>query len=122
MSIAHPVTCFCPYWATAAVCCHLCSAARLRGNLASIQGVDSCTVAFSEGVVEVWSNCSQPVQVSALLQAVKETDDSYEVGLVSRDCYDAREQQQACPEEPSATNRDASLPDSAPQAASRPEL
>jgi hypothetical protein len=54
-------------------------------------------VAFSEGVVEVWSNRSQPVEVSALVQAVRETDDSYQVDVLSRDCFDAQEQQQPCP-------------------------
>jgi hypothetical protein len=78
-------------------CCCCCSAARLRGNLASLEGVDSCHVAFSEGVVEVWSNRSQPVEVSALVQAVRETDDSYQVDLLSRDCFDVQDQQQPCP-------------------------
>lgn len=59
-------------------------------------------MAFSEGLVEVWSNRSQPVQVSTLVQAVQETDDSYQVDVLSRDCFDAREQQQPCPTEGSA--------------------
>ena len=47
--------------------------------------------------MEVWSNRTQPVQVSTLVQAVQETDDSYQVDLLSRDCYDARDRQQPCP-------------------------
>jgi hypothetical protein len=54
-------------------------------------------VAFSEGVVEVWSNRSQPVEVSALMQAVKETDGSYQVDVLSRACFDVQDQQQPCP-------------------------
>lgn len=77
-------------------------AARLRGNLASLEGVDGCTVAFSEGLVEVWSNRSQPVAVQALVQAVQETDRSYEVGVLSRDCFDAQGRQRPCPCAPAA--------------------
>lgn len=62
-----------------------------------MEGVDSCQVVFSEGLVEVWSNRTQPVEVSKLVQAVKQTDDSYEVDAVRRDCFDAQEQQQPCP-------------------------
>lgn len=77
--------------------CDVHSASRLRGNLASVEGVDSCQVTFSEGVVEVWSNSTQQVDVSKLVQAVKQTDDSYVVYVVSRDCFDAQEHQQPCP-------------------------
>jgi hypothetical protein len=59
--------------------------------------VDGCTVAFSEGLVEVWSNRSQPVAVQALVQAVQETDGSYEVGVLSRDCFDVQDRQRPCP-------------------------
>jgi hypothetical protein len=76
----------------------------LRGNLASIEGVDGCTVAFLEGTVEIWSNRSQPVEVQALVQAVKQTDDSYKVGLLSQDCFDVQDQQQPCPS--STANQD----------------
>jgi hypothetical protein len=62
-----------------------------------VEGVDSCHVAFSEGVVEVWSNRTQQVELSKLVQAVKQTDDSYEVDVVSRDCFDAQDKQQPCP-------------------------
>jgi copper chaperone CopZ len=33
--------------------CEAC-AARLRGNLAAVEGVDGCTVQLAAGVVEVW--------------------------------------------------------------------
>jgi hypothetical protein len=72
--------------------------------LASVEGVDGCTVAFSEGTVEIWSNRSQPVEVQAIVQAVKQTDDSYEVGVLSQDCFDVQDKQQPCPS--SAFNQD----------------
>lgn len=58
-------------------------------------------MAFSEGLVEVWSNRSQPVQTAALVHAVKGTDDSYEVEVVGRDCYDVQQQPLTCPAEKS---------------------
>ncbi|KAF6254319.1 hypothetical protein COO60DRAFT_333006 [Scenedesmus sp. NREL 46B-D3] len=76
--------------------CEAC-AARLRGNLAAVEGVDSCTVQLAAGVVDVWSNSSSPVQPSVLLDAVKATDDSYKVQLLSRECFDAAEGALPCP-------------------------
>jgi copper chaperone CopZ len=78
--------------------CESC-AARLRGNLQAVQGIDSCTVKFSAGTVEVWSNGTQPVPSQALLQAVEATDSSYIAKVLERQCFDARENQQPCPAE-----------------------
>jgi copper chaperone CopZ len=75
--------------------CEAC-AARLRRSLAAVPGVDGCTVAFNEGLVEVWSNRSQPVGVAELRDAVAATDSSYSVTDVSRVCFDASEQRQPC--------------------------
>lgn len=43
------------------------------------------------------SNSSSPVQPSVLLDAVKATDDSYKVQLLSRECFDAAEGALPCP-------------------------
>jgi hypothetical protein len=43
------------------------------------------------------SNSSSPVQPGVLLEAVKATDDSYEVQLLSRECFDAGDGMTACP-------------------------
>lgn len=76
--------------------CEAC-AARLRGNLAAVEGVDGCTVQLVAGVVEVWSNSSSPVQPDVLLEAVRATDNSYDVRLLSQECFDAGEAQMPCP-------------------------
>lgn len=76
--------------------CEAC-AARLRGNLAALDGVDGCTVQLAAGSVEIWSNSSSPVQPEVLLEAVKATDDSYSAEVMGRECYDSADQQLACP-------------------------
>jgi hypothetical protein len=43
------------------------------------------------------SNSSSPVQPGVLLEAVKATDDSYEVQLLSRECFDAGDGATPCP-------------------------
>ena len=76
--------------------CEAC-AARLRGNLASLDGVDSCKVDFQRGQLEVWSNSSEPVQIQVLLEAVRTTDDSYKVEVIKNECYDGAGQSLPCP-------------------------
>eukprot|EP00878_Enallax_costatus_P016107 GHUV01016889.1.p1 GENE.GHUV01016889.1~~GHUV01016889.1.p1 ORF type:complete len:159 (+),score=33.98 GHUV01016889.1:199-675(+) len=76
--------------------CEAC-AARLRGNLAALGGVDGCKVDFQKGRLEVWSNSSEPVETQVLLEAVTATDDSYKVEIVERECYDAGGQSLPCP-------------------------
>lgn len=77
--------------------CEAC-AARLRRNVAGLDSVDSCTVDFQKGQVEVWSNSSEAVQPQVLMEAVRATDDSYKVDVIARKCYNAADQRRPCPE------------------------
>eukprot|EP00775_Hariotina_reticulata_P012314 gene12314-12450_t len=76
---------------------------RNRGDLGNLQQavdrVSSCTVKFSAGTVEVWSNGTLPVLSQALLRAVEATDSSYSVKVLERHCFDAEERRQPCPAE-----------------------
>jgi copper chaperone CopZ len=75
--------------------CEAC-AARLRGSIAAVPGVDDARVSFDEGLVEVWSNRSEAVSTDALQAAVAATDAAYTAEVVGRDCFDARDQQHPC--------------------------
>lgn len=77
--------------------CEAC-AARLKGNLAALDGVDGCSVHFQTKQVDIWSNSSAAVQPEVLLEAVRATDDSYDVRIVSQDCYNTANDKIACPD------------------------
>jgi copper chaperone CopZ len=80
--------------AVAGLRCEGC-AARLRGTLASLDGVHNATVHFAEARVEVWAD-SGAVDGRQLVSAVQQLDPSYTADVQQQECYDVHDVPVAC--------------------------